>query len=372
MSKIKPKIIRVNSENLQLDKQNPRLPESVQNSGLNKIWEHMKNSYDLDELALSMVENGYFEAEPMVAIPKDVEFSDKESESFDKFRENEDSKYIVVEGNRRLSTIQGLLNSKLKYEVPDSFLEEVKELPILLYPNRSDVLAFLGVHHLLGVRKWNVYERAKFIVSLKRKKHMSIDSIQKAIGDRKNSARKIYVCYRLIELLSEYDDSINLKDAKERFSFLQLATGQTAIRKFIGLSSWVDIDNVEQPISEDKLEDLKFLFTCMFDNGSTRALIKESREITNKLSKILNDDAAIEILRRTLSIDIAFNMIGGELIGMNKLSDQAKRNLEEVNGKLSGMDIEKDVLAHKEGEMLEEIAKAMVNISSDIVRKFEN
>jgi hypothetical protein len=52
----------------------------------------MKDSYDLDELALSMVENGYFEAEPMVAIPKDIEFFDKESESFDKFRENEDSK----------------------------------------------------------------------------------------------------------------------------------------------------------------------------------------------------------------------------------------------------------------------------------------
>jgi hypothetical protein len=54
---------------------------------------------------------------------------------YDKFRENEDSKYIVVEGNRRLSTIQGLLNSKLKYEVPDSFLEEVKELPIFFSPN---------------------------------------------------------------------------------------------------------------------------------------------------------------------------------------------------------------------------------------------
>jgi hypothetical protein len=74
------------------------LPESVQNSGLNKIWEHMKDSYDLDELALSMVENGYFEAEPMVAIPKDIEFFDKESESFDKFRENEDSKTLIIFG----------------------------------------------------------------------------------------------------------------------------------------------------------------------------------------------------------------------------------------------------------------------------------
>jgi len=371
MPKIKPKLIRVNSKNLQLDKLNPRLPESVQNSSLDKIWNHMKDAYDLDELALSMVENGYFEAEPMAAIPKDVEFTDKESGKFDEFRKNKDSKYIVVEGNRRLSTIQGLLNSKLDYKVPDSFLREVEELPVLLYPNRDNVLSFLGVHHLLGVRKWNVYERARYIASLKEEKNMSIDDIQKAIGDRKNSAKKTYVCYRLIELLSNYDNSINLGDAKKRFSFLQLATGQQPIREFIGLPTWTDIDDVDQPIVKDKLENLKFLFACMFDNGDTRALIKESREITNKLSKILNDEVATKTLQETLNIDIAFDMIGGELIGMNKLSNQAKRNLAEINGKLSEMDIEKDVLTHNEGMELKKNTTAIVNITNDIAKKFQ-
>jgi hypothetical protein len=152
----------------------------------------MKNAYDLDELALSMVENGYFEAEPMVVIPKDSEFSGDQHSEYTKFYKNTASEYIVVEGNRRLATIQGLL-----------------------YPNRNDVLAFLGVHHLLGVRKWNIYERARFIVSLKRDKNLSINDIQKSIGDRRNSAKQTYGCYRLIEILKDYDESFNTRGLSE-------------------------------------------------------------------------------------------------------------------------------------------------------------
>lgn len=102
----------------------------------------MKNAYDLDELALSMVENGYFEAEPMVVFPKDSEFSGDQYSEYIKFYGNTASEYIVVEGNRRLSTIQGMLDSKLKYDITDTFREYSKKLPVLFYPNRNDVLAF--------------------------------------------------------------------------------------------------------------------------------------------------------------------------------------------------------------------------------------
>ena len=105
--------------------------------------------------------------------------------------------------------------------------EQFKKLPVLFYPNRDDVLGFLGVHHLSGVRKWNVYERARFIAQLKLKKKMSIEDIQRTIGDKKNSAKKTYVCYCL-KIIEKYDGSF---DTKSNFSFLQLATGQSSIRE---------------------------------------------------------------------------------------------------------------------------------------------
>jgi hypothetical protein len=49
----------------------------------------------------------------------------------------------------------------------------------------------------------------------------------------------------------------------------------------------------------------------MFDNGTTNALIRESRDISGKLSRILNDKEATNILRETLDIDNAYDMVGG-------------------------------------------------------------
>ena len=109
--KIIPKIIQVDVKNLFLDAKNPRLPENIPSSDQNEIWKFMKQAYDLDELALSMVMNGYFEAEPMVVIPKDIEFSENQENEYNNYKKNPNSQYIVVEGNRRLSAIRGLIQT---------------------------------------------------------------------------------------------------------------------------------------------------------------------------------------------------------------------------------------------------------------------
>lgn len=74
------------------------------------------------------------------------------------------------------------------------------------------------------------------------------------IGDRINSAKQTYGCYRLIEILEDYDESFNTRDAKERFSSLQLATGQGSIKDFLGLKSWKNVEDIEKPIPENKKE----------------------------------------------------------------------------------------------------------------------
>ena len=102
--KIIPEIIRVNADNLCLDNKNPRLPENVADSkNQEEIREFMKKAYDLDELALSMVTNGYFEAEPLVVIPKDTKFSENQQDLYNTYKDSPQNQYIVVEGNRRLS-----------------------------------------------------------------------------------------------------------------------------------------------------------------------------------------------------------------------------------------------------------------------------
>ena len=253
---------------------------------------------------------------------------------YDNYKTNPDNKYIVVEGNRRLATIQGLLSGDLAYLINDDIKKQLANLPILFYPNRKSVLNFLGVHHLAGVRKWNVYARARYIVGLKREQGYSIDKIQNIIGDKKNSAKKTYVCYRLLEIVAEYDESFVLKDAKNNFSFLQLATGQGGIKNYLGLKNWKDIDDIDQPIPADKKENLKNLFLCLFDNNYGDSYIRESRDITGKLNKILDNEESTKKLLVTKNIDTAYALTDGVGEFIKNSLEKSKEHLKEIVAEL--------------------------------------
>jgi len=59
-----------------LDPQNPRLPIEVQGRNEEDIACALYRFFDIEELAYSMAENGYFDEEPLVAISGQVELMD--------------------------------------------------------------------------------------------------------------------------------------------------------------------------------------------------------------------------------------------------------------------------------------------------------
>ncbi|MBK7639040.1 MAG: hypothetical protein IPJ22_03035 [Bacteroidetes bacterium] len=78
--------------------------------------------FDIEELAYSMAENGYFDEEPLVAIPQSLPIvfhglSGNElmqNDAYIKFIKDQTTQFVVVEGNRRLSTIKLLLSAELR------------------------------------------------------------------------------------------------------------------------------------------------------------------------------------------------------------------------------------------------------------------
>ena len=87
-----------------------------------------------------MTKNGYLDEEPIVVIPKDlpeefVGFQPEElvlkSEYVD-FIEDPNTEFVVVEGNRRISTIKILLSDDLR--------EELKELRYEYITGKSDLM----------------------------------------------------------------------------------------------------------------------------------------------------------------------------------------------------------------------------------------
>lgn len=87
-------------DDLLLDSRNPRLTDFGLNEGasqaeiLNVLWTKMA----VDEVALSIAENGYFQHEPLYAA-------------------REGGKLHVVEGNRRLAAVKLLRDAKLRAQI---------------------------------------------------------------------------------------------------------------------------------------------------------------------------------------------------------------------------------------------------------------
>ena len=244
---IQTELMEISYENLNLDFKNPRLPESVSKlSKEEELLEYIEKAYSLKELALSMLHNGFFKGEPLIAIPVLKKNCDEYINNSHKAKQ-----YIVVEGNRRLSTIKLIIRKKFDNLLGDEnnfsrIISDAKNLPVVVYPNRDSVLDFLGVRHLAGVRKWNAYEKARYVVQLKNsKENYSISKIQEVIGDTSNNIRKLYISYQLVQQVKEYDNNFDIKRPKDDFSFLQLALGQKPIKEYIGLKGIKDV-NEEQ------------------------------------------------------------------------------------------------------------------------------
>jgi hypothetical protein len=292
----------------------------------------------LEELAFSMAKNGYFDEEPLVGIPKFLpeEFAQldydslKENEGYNNFLNKPDTEFIIVEGNRRLATVKLLLAEaipsfpKLSVEIR----EDLTNLPIVIYPQRKHVISYLGVRHIIGVKKWDAYAKARYIASMKEEYGLSLDEIQQSVGDTSNSAKKTYVSYKLIQVIKDEYENYDTSKAKENFSYLMLALGQGPIKDFIGLpKQWGRVD-AENPISDDMMERLFLLFSWLFGEGREKSkVIDESRDITGKLTSILRDKTATKYLIDYRDLNEAYERCGGESQLLAKYIKRASRDL---------------------------------------------
>lgn len=325
-------------EKLFLDPQNPRLPVEDQGKSEDQILESLRKFFYLDELAFSMAKNGYFDEEPLVAIPKNLpeKFTQldyeelKENKEYNEFLNNSDTEYIVVEGNRRLGTVKLLVRETVSSfpKLTAPIRQDLERLPVIIYPQRKDVISYLGARHIIGVKKWDAYAKARYIASMKESYGLSLDEIQKSVGDTSNSARKTYASYRLIETMQSEYESYDISKAKENFSYLMLALGQGPIKDFIGLpKQWGTVD-MANPVPVEKIENLFLLFSWLFGEGKEKSkVIDESRDITGKLTSILRDPTATEYLKSFRDLNEAFERCGGESQLLAKYIKRAARDL---------------------------------------------
>ena len=229
---------------LHLDPENPRLPEEAQGRKEEDVLRHLYEHFDLEEIATPMGQNGYFDEEPLVAIPIGLppelapKAGDKETPDYLAFLSK--AEFTVVEGNRRLATAQILRSSELRQafharnwpEISKDVRDDLDVLPVIIYPTRQEVLPYLGVRHITGNKKWDSYAKARYIAAMLEEGY-NIDAIEREVGDRSQSVLKNAVAYKTLQQAKREFD-LDISAAKDDFSYLMLAIGQRNIKIFLG------------------------------------------------------------------------------------------------------------------------------------------
>lgn len=345
-------------DRLELDPRNPRLPEEVQGKSQDDLISHLFDYFDLDEIAESMGKNGYFDEEPVVAIPMKLPEALKDDAyrrtrdgeaKYRRFIEKPTTNFVVAEGNRRLATAKLLHDAEMRVRLnrakgwrkaSQEVLDDISVLPAIIYPCRKDVLPYLGVRHITGNKKWDSYAKARYIDEML-KSGKTLSDIEQDVGDKGQAVRKNAIAYNLLRVAKgelEYD----ISRAKSDFSLLLLAAGQKSVKRFLGWEkaignktkslplSEIDLDD---PIDEGKLPNLRLLLEFLYEDGPKRMpVINESRDITNYLGVVLGNSDATEHLIRTRDLVESYELTDGEEVLTRNLIREANRKLERALG----------------------------------------
>ncbi len=334
---------------LLLDTKNPRLPEKIQGSSQEVLLENLFEEFDLYELALSMAENGYFDEEPLVAvpteIPKKLEGINplkkrlwKEYLSYiEEYTKNPENKFIVVEGNRRLSTIKLFFDETLRQkfkvgewpEISEEIKEDISALPVIIYPDRKGIIPYLGVRHIIGVKKWESYAKAKYIADMRDKQGLTLNEIKKKVGDGGTAIKKAYISWKIICVAEGSVKSDYIEKAKNKFSYLLLSLNQTNIKDYLGIKRNLKEVDEDNPLPKNKTKNLKLFFSFLFGEEGIK-VIKESRDITGKLTIVLGNSLATKELVSSRDLEKAFDLAGGQENFLLQKLDRVRRDLTNI------------------------------------------
>ncbi|MCR2812884.1 MULTISPECIES: ParB N-terminal domain-containing protein [unclassified Microbacterium] len=301
-------IRRLPVQSLQLDPQNPRLPEDMLGKTQPELLAWLDNEETLDELAASMLANGFFAHEPLVVLAE------------------ENGLHTVVEGNRRFATISILLQTPaaeeadLEFEFEsrpsDAQLAALREVPCLVVSSAEEVRKFLGFRHIGGLKTWSPEAKARYLEdeikrAVAQASQTPFRDVGRRVGSNATGVRNSYIALRVLRTAR---DDLGLQQLasyvlRNRFGVWTRLLNSAEVREYIGFGDPVDYDAIEAASREIRDEQLqRVLEDLQPRKGSTRAVLNDSRDATN-YGRVLANDAAREALIKYGDLNLAYQVV---------------------------------------------------------------
>lgn len=298
-------------DNLLLDMENPRLTSGAggtrQLDLLRVLWTEMA----VDEIALSIAANGFYRQEPLLAIPKNPERINPQTD-----------KFIVVEGNRRLAAALLLRDANLRRQIRATDLpvidgtahRKLNQIPVLIYPTRQSLWSYLGFRHINGTQPWDAFSKAKYVANVHENFSVSLDEIAERIGDAHKTVKRLYRGYKILEQAETHTEFSREDRIRNRFYFSHLytATDQPEFQRFLGISSEGSLQ--PNPVSRSKLPALLELMIWLYGQRSTgkNPLVQTQNPDLNLLRQAISKPTSLSALRSGYSLQRAYEISIGD------------------------------------------------------------
>ena len=343
-------------EDLFLDPKNPRLRDfglderSSQSEIVVCLWKHMA----VDELVLSIKENGFYRHEALLAV-------------------KENNKLYVIEGNRRLAAVKLLTDEKMRdaadaTDIPKLSSAEkhlLRTLPVIVCQREDpQIWGFLGFKHINGAHAWESYPKAAYIAWLHNELGTPLREIADRLGDKHNTVVRHYDAFMVFEQ-AEREKIFNRENRyKDHFSFSHLFTGLglRGIRKFLGLPAERNDVGSRNPIQRSHLKELKDLLLWMYGDkdDDIRPVVQTQNPDLRRLDEVLQNKNGVAALRKGLPLAVCLDLTKGDERLFRESLVEAKQNLQRARGTvITGYEGSKDLLSL--GEEIVSLASAILD-----------
>jgi hypothetical protein len=324
---IASKIEYLKTATLNLDPKNPRLREDQRGLPQEKILEVMAD-WGLEEIAASVVENGFWPHEALVVVREKLAAKAKEVS------------VVVVEGNRRLAAVrllQAAATGKpsspkwtdLASDLTKTAIENLTELPTIEADQRKDVDAFLGFRHVTGIKQWEPHEKAAFIAKLV-DGGLSYRDVMRRIGSKTLTVRQNYIAFKLFHQLEDLED-VDVEKVRDKFSVLFLSLRSGGTQSYLGIDIDAEPKAASKPLHAKYYSNAVRYARWLFGDAKHDPLFTDSRH-TDRFGLVLASKDAVAYLERTENprFEVALRMSGGDRVEVIRHIERAADEIEEV------------------------------------------
>lgn len=324
---MKKEIRNISIENLQLDLYNPRLPKSKQGKDKSVVIEYLLLEAATLELMESIGENDFFVGEMLLVIPC----------------KNEVGKYIVIEGNRRLTAVLLLNSPELALvkkaatkEIFDSAKFKPSELPCLIFDNRNEIQQYIGFVHITGKKSWRMLEKARYLYDLRNSERFRAlpfnsvcKEIARVIGSRSPYVRKMLTSYQLYTIIEDekFYQIGGLSDSTFFLNYLTDGLSKENIRKYMS----VDLDAEEPLTNLDKVH-LRELVTWWFQKNEGVSRVIGDSDGMKKLNEVLGNEMALAAFKKGANIDTAYELTNDIDLQFERKVKESLQAMEQADG----------------------------------------